>query len=93
MSVPYTKVSMPSTIVQSELMAILELLRNGAIISGVDDYTAKYRQVCLEQAYRRASETLVPALVAYGVVLTDQRLENVIDISAMYQKFLISPSE
>jgi hypothetical protein len=75
----------------AEIVTILTWLRNGAVVAGKDELTAEYRERCLEQAYLRMSQDLVPALAALGVLSTeDQRLGNLIDVSAMMQKKVIT---
>ena len=72
---------------------ILTLLRNGATIAGTDPQTAEYREKCLEQAYLFMSQDLVPELAGLGVLPKegcDQRLSNLIDVSAMMQKKIIT---
>ena len=70
---------------------ILTLLRNGATIAGSDPQTAEYREKCLEQAYLFTSQDLVPELVGLGILSQDdQRLSNLIDVSAMMQKKIIT---
>lgn len=78
-----------------DVIRILTLLRNGATVAGSDPQTAKYREKCLEQAYLLMSQDLVPALAALGIVPQDctgddQRLGNLIDVSAMMQKQIIT---
>jgi hypothetical protein len=72
---------------------ILTMLRNGATIAGPDPQTAEYREKCLEQAYLMMSQDLVPELTMLGVLPKDgddQRLSNLIDVSAMMQKKIIT---
>ena len=77
----------------SAIFDVLELLRNGCIISGSTESTHAYRASCSEQAYYKMCTDVVPALVAQGTIPTEQRLENVCDIAAMAQKHLIRPAE
>lgn len=74
------------------LIQVLMLLRNGATVAGCDAHTAEYRERCLEQAYLIVSQDLIPALAGLGVSPRDgdQRLSNLIDVSAMMQKMVIT---
>ncbi len=73
------------------LISMLTWLRDGAIVAGSEQRTADFRERCLEQAYMTACQDLTPALVALGVLGDDdQRLNNLIDISAMVQKAVIT---
>ena len=73
------------------LMDILTLLRNGATVVGSERHTAEFRELCLEQAYLRASQDLTPALAALDIVPeNNQHLNNLIDVSAMMQKKIIT---
>ncbi len=80
-----------TTAIKTQLMSVLTLLRNGAIVAGDEQHTTEFRERCLEQAYMIASQDLTPALVALGILRDDdQCLNNLIDMSAMAQKAVIT---
>jgi hypothetical protein len=74
-----------------EFFDVLELLRNGALITGDCLQTNLYRQRCLEHALHTLSTSIVPALLAKGVLTANNRLENLIDIGCLHQKQCIRP--
>lgn len=77
-----------------QLIPILLLLRNGATVTGDDSCTATYRETCLEQSYLLMCQDLIPALAALCVLPEDdQRLSNLIDVSSMMQKKIITRSD
>lgn len=68
---------------EEELSDVIELLRNGAIVAGNDNFTNSYRTRCLEQAY---FHDIVPFLLESKLLDPSLKLENLIDLNAMYQK-------
>ena len=74
-----------------EFFEIVELLRNGALITGDCAQTNLYRQRCLELALHALCTSLIPALMAKGVLKETNRLDNLIDIGSLHQKQCIRP--
>lgn len=73
-------------------MYVLTLLRNGAVVAGDDKYAAAFRERCLEQAYLRLSEDVIPQMIADGCLASQDgntHLLNLMDVSAMLQKRVI----
>ena len=74
-----------------EFFEMLELLRNGAVITGDCVHTNLYRQRCLEHALHALCTSLVPALIAKGILKETDRLANLIDVGVLHQKQCIRP--
>ena len=78
-------------IIQDDVFEIIELLRNGAMISGNDHYTNYYRTRCLEQAYFRIVQDLSQALIDAKLLTLSAKLVNLLDVNVLYQKNAIQP--
>lgn len=77
--------------IDKTVFEILELLRNGAGVCGDHAVSNQFRQKCIEHAYHEACLVLVPLLVNANVIKTSVKLENLVDIGPMLQKFVIRP--
>ena len=82
--------------INEELFEIIELLRNGAIISGDDMYTNLYRIRCLEQVYHRiCSNNVCGKLFEQGILNNqgswNRKWQNLLDITPLHTKTYIRP--
>jgi len=78
---------------QTDVEDLLRLLRNGSAVVGDSLDTAKYRTRCLKLAFHRACTIIIPELVAKGIISSNEPLENLIDISILFQNQSIDASE
>ena len=76
---------------ENELFDVVELVRNGAIVTGNDMQTNLYRQRCLEFGYHKMCTTLIPELLKLGTLKSTERLENLVDTAVLHQKNCIRP--
>lgn len=73
----------------------IEILRNGAMITGQDTYTYLYRQRCLERAYLNMCQILVPEFIRQEWIKenTNNRIACLTDVSVLDFKALIRPED
>lgn len=76
---------------ERDLFEALELLRNGAAVTGQDAHTDLFRQRCLQLAFHRMCMNVVPELVARGLVMENVPLRNLMDVSILFQNQCIRP--
>lgn len=76
---------------ERDLLEALELLRNGAAVTGQDAHTDLFRQRCLQLAFHRMCMNVVPELVAHGLVTETVPLRNLVDVGILFQNQCIRP--
>lgn len=76
---------------ENEIFELVELLRNGALVTGSGSHTQLYRQRCLESAYHMLCTGIVPEMIGYGLVKSNARWESILDVGALFQKGSIRP--
>ena len=67
----------------------IELLRNGAIVSNDDPVINLFRQRCLEQAFFRFTRTVLPKLIAAGLIQDSEQMQFLCKLNAIEDKFEI----
>ena len=74
----------------NDFVEAMQLLSNGAVITGHHPHTHKYRQTCLEHAYHTLSTCVVPELVSMGILPDFVSLTAIKDVGVLFQKKVIS---
>lgn len=77
--------------IDAHIFDVIELIRNGAIVSGDDTQVNLFRQRCLEFAYHKLCTNVIPRMVEDGMLTNTNRLENLTDRDVLLQKNLIRP--
>jgi len=77
--------------ITNDIIAIVELLKNGAFVSGNDPIVDAFRQRCLEQAFFRITTDVIPQLISSNTMRNSDRLKMLSDITSIEQKFIIRP--
>jgi hypothetical protein len=82
--------SLNNSSLNNELFDIVELLRNGACITGDDKETNLYRHRCLQQAYHRFThmnimEKLVESKLLYTSDDWQYRWSSLLNLEALHQ--------
>ena len=72
---------------------ILEMMKNGAMVSDNDKFIDEYRQVCLEQAFFRFTTDVLPDMMSRKIITCNDRYRTIlINLSSISDKKDIRPS-
>ena len=77
--------------IHDEIFEITEIIKNGAIISGNDSIVNAFRQRCLEQAFKRLTEDVIPELISRNIMRDSQPVKVLFDRTPVEQKYAIRP--
>jgi hypothetical protein len=77
--------------IDAHIFEVVELIRNGAIISGDNMQSNLFRQRCLEFAYHKLSTNVIPRMIEDGTLSNNDKLENLTDVNVLLQKNVIRP--
>ena len=79
-------------ITYEHIFDILEMMKNGAMVSDNDKFIDEYRQVCLEQAFSRFTTDVLPDLMSCKIITcNDQYRTILINLSSISHKKDIRP--
>ena len=80
-------------ITYEHIFDILEMMKNGAMVSDNDKFIDEYRQVCLEQAFFRFTTDVLPDLMSRKIITCNDRYRTIlINLSSISDKKDIRPS-
>ena len=80
-------------IIYEHVFDILEMMKNGAMVSDNDKFIDEYRQVCLEQAFFRFTTDVLPDLMSRKIIKCNDRYRTIlINLSSISDKKDIRPS-
>lgn len=76
---------------EKDVFEALEILRNGAAVTGDGQHTNLFRQRCLELVFHRMCTNVVPDLIAKGLVQQTVEWDNLLDVSVLFQNQCVRP--
>lgn len=82
---------MPVSQWEEDVFEALEILRNGAAVTGDEQHANLFRQRCLELAFHRMCTSVVPDLIAKGLLQRRVEWDNLLDVSILFQNQCIRP--
>jgi hypothetical protein len=75
-----------------QIFNILELMKNGAMVSDDDKFINEYRELCLEQAFFRFTTDVLPDLLSRKIITCNERYRTtLINLKCISDKKDIRP--